>query len=428
MALPLIRRGIEPPEMRDMFLKFICPPTFSGGPLDPQPVNRVVARTLDLEAALASMIDIALPPSVAAVTREQRADVRMWIIEDPNGDQNNRRTFPSPIIRTVEGDVVRADVGFSFETHTIHWHGIEPTPMNDGVGHTSFEATSSFVYQFATHQAGTYFYHCHKNTVLHFEMGLYGLLIVDPPNPDPNHPLQAPYATGGPGLLRANAPGFPGFDPLNFTVPYAVEALWVTDEFDSVWHRLGHNAFMQNCDAGNPNAAVNFSRDGILNDFIPDIFTVTGVIADVVSGNLNNLPIVMAAITPETATDPRTTPPPSLVSPTLAAGQTLLVRLLNAGYTTQEYTLGLDALVVATDGVPFGIPGTRTQYAAPFVIPAGTPFRLTTARRIDLLLRPAAPGIFPFTTRHLDWQRSVNTANPARELVWGIQTVNINVT
>jgi FtsP/CotA-like multicopper oxidase with cupredoxin domain len=426
MPLPLIRRGIEPPELKDMFLKFVCPPRFSGGPLDRQPIDRLVTRTMD--TTLASTIDLVLPDSAAAVTRAQQNDVRMWVIENRDAeDADSRRTFPSPIIRTVEGDVVHAEVNFSLNDHTIHWHGIEPTPMNDGVGHTSFEATASFVYQFATHQAGTYFYHCHKNTVLHFEMGLYGLLVVDPPNPDPNSPLQAPYATGGPGLLRANAPGFPGFDSLNSVVPYDVEALWVPDEFDSVWHQLGHEAFMQNCDAADPNAAGNFTQDGILNAFIPDIFTVTGVIAEVIAGDLANLPIVTAAITPDTATDSGTTPPVVLVSPTLAAGQTLLVRLLNAGYTTQEYVLGLDALAVATDGVPFGIPGTRMQYSAPFVIPAGTPFRLTTARRLDLLIRPAAPGIFTFTTRHLDWQRSVNAANPDRELVWGVQTVNINV-
>jgi hypothetical protein len=201
----------------------------------------------------------------------------------------------------------------------------------------------------------------------------------------------------------------------------------VPDEFDSIWHQLGHEAFMQRCDAANPNAAVNFTQDGFLNVFVPDIFNVTGVIADVVSGNLNNLPIVTAPITPATVIDPSTSPPASVVSPTLAAGQTLLVRLLNAGYTTHEYTIGLDALVVATDGHPFGIPGTREQYASPFLIPAGTPFRLTTARRLDLLIRPILPGTFVFTTRHLDWQQSVSAANPNQERVWGIQRVNINV-
>ena len=128
--------------------------------------------------------------------------------------------------------------GFQLNTHTIHWHGIEPTPMNDGVGHTSFEVTGNWIYQFQPNTAGTYFYHCHKNTVLHFEMGLYGLLIIDPPQ--------------GPTFASANAPTIPRFDPATFTVPFDVEAAWVPDEFDSHWHVLGHNAFMQACDANDP--------------------------------------------------------------------------------------------------------------------------------------------------------------------------------
>jgi FtsP/CotA-like multicopper oxidase with cupredoxin domain len=317
--------------------------------------------------------------------------------------------------------------------HTIHWHGIEPTPMNDGVGHTSFEATANFVYQFATNTAGTYFYHCHKNTVLHFEMGLYGLLLVDPPNPggpaavaagtEPAAPYFGPKQPGVPlGFVRANVPGFPGFDPAAFTIPYDVEAPWVPDEFDSIWHELGHEAFMQHCDANNPNAAANFTQDGFLNNHIPDIFFVSGVISEVASGNLNNLPIILAPI--------RTAP----VSPTVQVGETLLVRLLDAGYTTQEYTFGtaadrpsLNAMVIATDGHPFGIPGTDDQYSSPFVITAGTPFRLTTARRLDLLLRPTQRGEYLFTIKHIDFVKSKSANLPNDELVWAIQQVAINV-
>ncbi|MDI6854902.1 MAG: multicopper oxidase domain-containing protein [Deltaproteobacteria bacterium] len=420
-TLPIISRGPEPPGHLAEFLKFVCPPTFGGGPLDPQPATRFVARKLDAK------IDIPLPPSAAAVTRTGRDRARAWIIEDPEAESNEeRRTFPSPIIRTVEGDIVHADVSFSFNTHTIHWHGVEPTPMNDGVGHTSFEATSSFIYQFATNTAGTYFYHCHKNTVLHFEMGLYGDFVVDPPNPGTRPDIgPAPYPTGGPGFVRAFVPGFPGFLPEANLVPYDVEALWVPDEFDSVWHELGHDAFMQDCDQNDPNDPDNFTQDGILNDFIPDIFFITGIFPEVVAGNLNNLPIITAAITPDTVTP--TGPPASVVAPTVRVGQTLLVRLQNAGYTTQEYALELDALAIATDGRPFGIPGTENQYSAPFSIPANTPFRLTTARRLDLLIRPTVAGTFLFTSKHLDWQKSKSPSQPNQALVWGITQTTITV-
>jgi FtsP/CotA-like multicopper oxidase with cupredoxin domain len=375
------------------------------------------------------MIDIPLPASVTAVTRAGSDKARAWIIEDP--DDPNGRTFPSPIIRTVEGDIVWGDVSFSLNDHTIHWHGIEPTTMNDGVGHTSFEATSSFIYQFATNTAGTYFYHCHKNTVLHFEMGLYGLLVVDPINPATRPDIPpAPYPTGGPGFLSAFAPNFPGFVPGANVVPYDVEALWVPDEFDSIWHELGHEAFMQKCDANDPNAPENFTQDGILNDHIPDIFGITGIFQRVIRGDLNNLPIETAAILSTTRT--ATGPPGSLVAPTVRVGETLVVRLLNAGYTIQEYRIGIagdpiEALVVATDGRPFGIPGTENQYASPFTIPAGTLFRLTTARRIDLLFRPTVPGRYPVVIKHIDWTKSKNAAQPNLEKVWGITRTVITV-
>jgi hypothetical protein len=211
-----------------------------------------------------------------------------------------------------------------------------------------------------------------------------------------------------------------------------VEALWVPDEFDSIWHELGHNAFMQKCDANNPNDPGNFTQDGILNDFIPDIFTITGVFPRVVRGDLNNLPIVTAFITPNTRTNSRTSPPASLVSPTVKVGQTLLVRLLNAGYATQEYRIGrpgdpVDATVVATDGHAFGLPRSRDQYSSPFVVPAGTSFRLTTARRLDLLLRPRVAGRYPVIIKHFDWVKGRSPSQPNVRLLWGVTRTFINV-
>ena len=105
--------------------------------------------------------------------------------------------------------------------------------MNDGVGNLSFEVFSSYKYQMQANSAGTYFYHCHKNTVLHFEMGMYGMLLVDPPNPNgTGAPNQPPYPNGGPGFVRRG----------NEIVPYDREAVWVTDDVDPRSHNLEHDA------------------------------------------------------------------------------------------------------------------------------------------------------------------------------------------
>lgn len=362
MTISTIPLPVVTPEARPAFHKHVCPPTFGGGPLDPVPANITIARNLLVNH------DLILPGG---------EKIPMWIIEDPD-DPAGGRVFPSALIRTAEGDVVHVRVGSKTNTHTIHWHGIEPTSMNDGVGKHSFEISGNFTYQFATRQAGTYFYHCHKNTVLHFEMGLYGLLIVDPKKP--NIPEAAgisgpPYITGGPGFAAA-------FNPPSNVRKYDVEALWVPDEIDSRWHILGHNASMQDCNPDNPTAPETFTQDGILNNFNPDIFLITG------SGR-------RAQGAGDSATFDE-------VSVKAKVGQTILIRLSNAGYTVQEYHIGLPVEVIAMDGHPLGMP-PRHQYSHPFSRAANEPFRLTSAMRHDLLIKATSPGKFPAEVDFLHW-------------------------
>lgn len=108
------------------------------------------------------------------------ARVRVWGFDDPGSLLRNQ--YPSPPIRVRQGQIVHTEFSAGKGSHTIHHHGIEPSTFNDGVGHVSFEVTGNYTYQWYAGLAGTHFYHCHKNTVLHFKMGMYGLLIIDPPN------------------------------------------------------------------------------------------------------------------------------------------------------------------------------------------------------------------------------------------------------
>ena len=360
-TLPKISRGIVHPDEVAATFKFACPPSSGGRNPDPQPPTFFFRRDLLAD------FDLEIPGG---------GRVRMWIIEDPD-DKDNGRSFPSAPIRVPLNALVNADVNCKRGTHTIHWHGIEPTPMNDGVGHTSFEVDGHFIYQFQPRHAGTYFYHCHKNTVLHFEMGLYGLLLVDPPKPAGSTLEGPPYPIGKPGYVAAFSPA------TGHVIPYDVEAFWVADSIDSRWHTLNHDAFMQECAADDPINPSGFIRNGILNDFRPDIFLLTG----------------LARRKKDTATFRAAESP--LVAPTLRVGQTLLARALNADYLIQQYTLGIDAQVIAMDGRALGVPPSE-QYSHPVDLPAGRPFRLTSAMRWDLIVRPKKAGTFPVTIEYLN--------------------------
>ena len=202
--------------------------------------------------------------------------------KDAQGNNFKGPQFPAPAVRVPRGAIFHCFTAAGGPPpHTIHWHGIEPTPMNDGVGHCSMEL-GSYTYQWQPNFIGTYFYHCHRNTMQHFEFGLYGLMLFDPPDaffasiatldpgtgiatlnsipighgrPEPNGEGGLPAAPLGRFRTAANLnfsgldspslgtiPGFVGgdpiqgvatpdpqglvqFDPHAFTVPYDVECL-----------------------------------------------------------------------------------------------------------------------------------------------------------------------------------------------------------
>jgi len=123
---------------------------------------------------------------------------------------------------------------FSVMPHTIHFHGLDVDQANDGVPSTSgyvghghggggmdfgrvdgyTSLGTSFPYSFVAPHAGSYAYHCHVDTVLHFEMGMYGTVIIRPPD-------------GSTGQAWAGGPTF------------EKEYVWHLHTFDSSWHQGG---------------------------------------------------------------------------------------------------------------------------------------------------------------------------------------------
>jgi len=122
-------------------------------------------------------------------------------------DEPGTATLPGPTIEVNEGDhveIVLTNIGPSRPgvqraAHTIHLHGLDVDQVNDGVPETgpSARVGESVTYRFVATHAGTYWYHCHVETVEHLTMGMYGALVV--------HPADGPGRawTDGPSYDRA---------------------------------------------------------------------------------------------------------------------------------------------------------------------------------------------------------------------------------
>ena len=248
--------------------------------------------------------------------------------------------IPNPMMRVRQGDIVHTDLSV-WLPHTIHHHGIEPDAFNDGVGHYSFDVLGSYTYQWKASHAGTYFYHCHVNTVLHAEMGMYGPLIIDPPS--------------GPGTSFEGGPA------------YDVEAIWAVDDIDTSWHCLPWDAALCGGDAG-------------LNDFNPDIFIING------KGDA------------DTETHPS-------VAVKAQVGQRILIRYIHAGYIPQRVTFegvnsGLGPVqVIAEDGRPLITAEVLSTTGG------NATDTMTSAERKEFYVTPIAPGNYKVTVEFLHWIR-----------------------
>ncbi len=94
---------------------------------------------------------------------------------------------PGPLLRVKQGEELKVRFKNSLEQgSTIHWHGIRIDNKMDGVAGLTQKAVApgeSFDYRFTVPDAGTYWYHPNNRTWEQMARGLYGLLIVDEPEP-----------------------------------------------------------------------------------------------------------------------------------------------------------------------------------------------------------------------------------------------------
>ncbi|WP_255169575.1 multicopper oxidase domain-containing protein [Natrononativus amylolyticus] len=99
---------------------------------------------------------------------------------------------------SVPGPIYRMDEGETFELtyentghnrpHTVHVHAVSKAWHDDGAPvttHDQVDPDESHTYTLEGDVPGTHFYHCHFQTHNHLDMGMYGILRVDPEDYQP---------------------------------------------------------------------------------------------------------------------------------------------------------------------------------------------------------------------------------------------------
>lgn len=94
---------------------------------------------------------------------------------------------PGPALRVRQGEPVRVRLANELPQATsIHWHGVRVPNAMDGVSGLTQEAVppgAHFDYEFRPPDAGTYWYHTHNRSWEQLARGMYGVLVVDEPDP-----------------------------------------------------------------------------------------------------------------------------------------------------------------------------------------------------------------------------------------------------
>lgn len=99
-------------------------------------------------------------------------------------------SVPAPVLRATEGQEleITLDNTESTKPHTLHFHGVRVNWEDDGTGETSGITVGpgdTHTYTIPANVPGTHIYHCHYNTPTHMDMGMYGILRIDPEGYEP---------------------------------------------------------------------------------------------------------------------------------------------------------------------------------------------------------------------------------------------------
>jgi FtsP/CotA-like multicopper oxidase with cupredoxin domain len=124
-------------------------------------------------------------------------------------------TVPGPELRVRQGDRVEVTlINHLPVATTIHWHGLRLPAAADGVAGLTQDAVAPgerYTYTFVARDAGTYWYHSHQETSEQIGRGLFGPLIVLPPEgrvaEDRDYTVVLHGAAGGDGVAANGTAG-----------------------------------------------------------------------------------------------------------------------------------------------------------------------------------------------------------------------------
>lgn len=315
------------------------------------------------------------------MTMPDGAGVPYWGFEDPIAAPG-QKTFPSPVVRMRVGEVAHVKLETLCDAAPVASNA-RTGPRNGGLargwglhsaGALAVQKRESYIYQWQPKQAGTWLYQSHLSSARHFEMGLFGLLIVDP----------EPESDGLPRAYR----GGPA---------YNVERCWILDDIDPDWHA---GAELVSGGSGS-------ERE---RPFVPKYFLINGV------------------PNTEVMNDER-------VAINAKAGDKVLIRLLNASFSLVRLKIeGLQGQIISVDGNALASaahPWTKWSPVKPT-----HPVYLATGARNDILidLDPEKSGIvaggdYLVTFEFLDWEkRAIRNAQATSPVHVGRAVTRIRVT
>jgi FtsP/CotA-like multicopper oxidase with cupredoxin domain len=166
----------------------------------------------------------------------------------------NGRT-PGPTIEAVEGDRLRIYVTNRLpEPTTTHWHGIlVPNGMDgvNGLTQKPIEPGATFKYEFTLHQYGTYMYHSHCDEMTQAGLGMMGMFIIHPREPEAEPPerdfaIMLSEWRIDPGAARPDPTEMTDFNVLTMnSVAYPGTAPLVVRQGQRVRIRLGNLSAME---------------------------------------------------------------------------------------------------------------------------------------------------------------------------------------